>query len=176
MSKLELDRYIGEHIKNVRKERGLSQQELSDKCGFSNTTLSAYENGRKIPNLITIANIARQLNVSIERLYYGDDNIAFINTVEDDGRKIVNSLFLLWSKDVVNYFEDYKYMESMGIKGEDDGFFLRIMKHTYPIKRLFNGLNEFRDKKDTYTDPEAYLEMLLSSVALEINKEISRDR
>ena len=34
---------IGKNIKEVRQSRGLSQEVLSDMCGFSNTTLSAYE-------------------------------------------------------------------------------------------------------------------------------------
>ena len=78
---------IGKNIKAVRLERELSQETLANACGFSNTTLSAYENGRKLPNLITIAKIAKQLNVSIERLYYGDENSAFIISAPDEGKK-----------------------------------------------------------------------------------------
>lgn len=78
---------IGKNIKEVRNQRQLSQETLATACGFSNTTLSAYENGRKIPNLVTIAKIAKQLNVSIERLYYGDENNAFIISAPDEGKK-----------------------------------------------------------------------------------------
>ena len=84
---------IRKNIREVRNEKGLSQQALAEKCGFSNTTLSSYENSKKIPGLVTIATIAQNLGVSIERLYYGDENNAFINSVSDDGRKIVNSVF-----------------------------------------------------------------------------------
>ena len=76
-----MDRFekkIGENIRDVRQEKKLSQDALAKKCGFSNTTLSSYENSRKIPSLSTIAKIAKNLDVSIERLYYGDDNNAFI--------------------------------------------------------------------------------------------------
>ena len=87
-----MDKYeknIGSNIREVRLERKLSQEKLADMCDFSNTTLSAYENSRKIPNLTTIAKIAKQLNVSIERLYYGDENSAFINSEPNEGKKIV---------------------------------------------------------------------------------------
>ena len=59
---------IGKNIRIVRNEKGLSQEKLAQMCGFSNTTLSAYENSKKFPNLDTTATIARELNVSIERL------------------------------------------------------------------------------------------------------------
>ena len=72
------DDNIGKNIREVRLEKGFSQEELARNCGFSNTTLSAYENRRKIPNLTTIAKIAKELDVTIERLYYGDENISFI--------------------------------------------------------------------------------------------------
>lgn len=89
-----LEEGIGKNIREVRLEHGLSQETLAEKCGFSNTTLSAYENSRKIPNLTTIAKIAKQLNVRIERLYYGDENSSFIESESDDGKKIVNSIYL----------------------------------------------------------------------------------
>ena len=92
---------IGRNIYLVRKEKALSQQTLASKCEISNTTLSLYENGKKTPNLYTIAKIARNLGVSIDRLYYGDENMMFINTAPNDGRKIVNAIYLLWEKRVI---------------------------------------------------------------------------
>jgi transcriptional regulator with XRE-family HTH domain len=171
---------IGENIKSLRLSQGLSQQDLAEKCGFSNTMLSQYENGRKTPSLVTTANIAKALNVSINRLYYGDENIAFINAEPDDGRKIVNSIYLLWEKGIISYFEYYSYGFNPldGMENNDNekeinktGIFLHIVEHAIPIKRLIIALNEFKERQDTYPDPNAYLEMLLASVASEINKE-----
>lgn len=170
------DEFIGKNIKEVRKEKGLSQQALADKCGFANTVLSAYENSKKIPNLTTIATIARALDVSIERLYYGDDNNAFINMVSDEGRKIVNSIYLLWDLGVISYFENLSIGMSIPMYGysENDipnGFFLNINEYVMPIKRFINSLDEFKQKRDTYPEPDMYLEMLKASIATEINNE-----
>ena len=116
-----LEEGIGKNIREVRLEHGLSQETLAEKCGFSNTTLSAYENSRKIPNLTTIAKIAKQLNVRIERLYYGDENISFVNTVPDEGRKIVNCVYVLWDLGVIHYFENFMSPGmSMGYPGEGE--------------------------------------------------------
>ena len=173
------EEHIGDNIKSVRLSQGLSQQALADKCDFSNTILSQYENGKKTPNLVTTAKIAKALKVSIDRLYYGDENNAFINAEADVGRKIVNSIYLLWSQGVISYFENYKYgynsVPSDFVNEEEIqkvGVFLNIREHSTPIRRLINQLNEFDQRRDTYQNPEQFLEMLFDSVAAEINKEI----
>lgn len=172
---------IGKNIRDVRALKNMSQQAVADKCGFANTILSQYENGKKVPNLITTAKIAKALDVSIDRLYYGDENNAFINSEADDGRKIVNSIYLLWSKGVINYYENYAYgpigyEEMLGHHdSEKVGVFLYLTEYQTPIKRLILSLNEFKQKEGTYSDPEGYLEMLFNSVAAEINMEMNKD-
>lgn len=167
---------IGKNIREVRLQRSLSQEELARKCGFSNTTLSAYENNRKTPNLFTTAIIARNLNVSIERLFYGDENNSFITADPDDGRRIVNAIYYLWKMGIIYYHQDYTngidlqdYYENASPKGT----FLYLQKFDSQIKRLILSLNEFERNKETYSDPDAYLDMLLSSVSAEINNEIN---
>ena len=170
---------IGGNIKEVRLGLGYSQEKLANMCEISNSTLSAYENSKKIPNLITIAKIAKALGVSIERLYYGDENISFVNTVPDEGRKIVNCVYVLWDLGVIHYFENFMSPGmSMGYPGEGErnGFFLDIARHPMSIRRLINSLNEYRSRENTYAEPEKYLEILLSSVATEINNEIEKDK
>ena len=170
---------IGGNIKEVRLGLGYSQEKLANMCEISNSTLSAYENSKKIPNLITIAKIAKALGVSIERLYYGDENISFVNTVPDEGRKIVNCVYVLWDLGVIHYFENFMSPGmSMGYPGEGErnGFFLDIARHPMSIRRLINSLNEYRSRENTYAEPEKYLEILLSSVATEINHEIEKDK
>jgi len=158
-------KYVGKNIREVRNEQGISQTTLADKCGFSNTTLSAYENGKKTPNLDTTALIAEKLGVSIERLYYGDDSKSFLNRAPDVGKKIANSLYYLWSNRVI-WYDSAIYNNMVSTK-------MDLVEHSGPVIRLLSRLNDFKGKEDTFPDPEAYIEMLLSSVASEINKEIT---
>ena len=170
---------IGSNIREVRLGMGYSQEKLANMCEMSNSTLSAYENSKKIPNLITIAKIAKALGVSIERLYYGDENISFVNSVPDEGRKIVNCIYVLWDLGVIRYYEDFVSSGlPAGYYNEKDrrGIFLEITKYSMSIRRLINSLNEYRSRESTYSEPEKYLEMLLSSVATEINHEIEKDK
>ena len=170
-----VNQLIGKHIKEVRLEKGLTQEKLAQMCGFSNTTLSAYENAKKFPNLDTTAVIAEKLNVSIERLYYGDENNAFISAAPDYGRKIVNAIYFLCIVGIIEYYENYMSgglgmaVYNPGSEREPVGLMLNIMKHAKSIQRLVNSLNEYRKNEDTYPEPEKYLEMLLASVATEIN-------
>ena len=169
---------IGPNIRSVRKEKGLSQQTLAEKCGFSNTTLSSYENNKKIPSLVTLANIARSLGVSIERLYYGDENNMFITSVPNAGRKIVNAIFFLWEKGVLYYDENAPLPFGMNVlyNENNNGGKILLFRFLQPLLRLIKSLNEFSYKKETFPDPDGYLEMLLSSVATEIDKEIESSK
>lgn len=170
---------IGNNIRAVRLGLGLSQECIAKKCEISGSTLSAYERSTKIPNLITIAKIAHALGVSIERLYYGDDSKAFINQASDEGRKIVNCFYYLWKQGVVYYYEDRHsdfVINNRNSSREDVKINLYIVKYQSPVRRLINGLNEYRDQIETYDDPDKYLEMLLSSVANEINQMIASEK
>jgi hypothetical protein len=44
-------------IREARLRAGLTQAELADRAGTSQATLSAYENGRKQPSVVTLARI-----------------------------------------------------------------------------------------------------------------------
>ena len=173
------DDNIGKNIREVRLEKGFSQEELARNCGFSNTTLSAYENRRKIPNLTTIAKIAKELDVTIERLYYGDENISFINSEPDIGKKVVNSVYFLWSEGVIKYYERLGYGYNPMMDGDSNGpsgVFLYIDKFWPQIKRLIGSLDEFNERRTTYADPDNYLKILFASVAKEINDEIAKEK
>ncbi len=174
------EKKIGKYIREVRIERNLSQEKLAEMCGFSNTTLSSYENDRSRPSLDTIMTIAKELKVPVERLYYGDENISFINSEPNEGRKIVNAIYFLWKSHVIYYFENYMPgMIPMGFMNEGDepsGVYLQLVKYCTPLKRLINSLNEFQRNEATYPDPEKYLDILLTSVAKEINNEIEEEK
>ncbi len=166
---------IGDNIRKVRKIKNMSQQQLAKKCGVTNTVISAYENKKKIPSLVTIGGIAQALGVGIDRLYFGDENASFIISAPDEGRKIVNALYLLWSVGMLHFYEDSLSQSTTIMDDMRNHIHVGITKHMCPVKRLINGLVDFGKQKDTYPDPNAFLEMLLSSVAMEINKEIEKE-
>lgn len=175
------EKMIGSNIRSVRLEKNLSQEALAQMCGFANTVLSAYENSKKVPRLCTIALIAKKLGVSIERLYYGDDSNSFIVSEPDEGKKIVNAVYFLWESGAICYYENQMsgnmmYMGALPGEEISRGMYLLLIKHIMPIRRLINSLNEFKSNKKTYPDPDKYLDILMTSVATEINNEIASEK
>ena len=165
------EEYIGNNIREIRLKIGLSQNKLADKCGISNTVLSNYETGKKIPGLKTLATIATALKVSMDRLYYGDESKSFITSQPDKGRKIVHAVYFLWKSGIVSYYENRNpspnmFPDNTGLQG----IYLYINKYPIQIGRLITDLDNYRKNISTYDDPDIALEVILSSVANEINK------
>lgn len=57
-------------LKKLRKERGLSQTDLADKCGLNFSDISRYERGTVSPTLENFVKIAQALEVSPEDLLF----------------------------------------------------------------------------------------------------------
>ena len=59
---------IGQRIRRIRKEKGVTQAELAKKCGRNLQQISDWENGRRNPKTSSLVTIAKALGVSIEKL------------------------------------------------------------------------------------------------------------
>lgn len=64
---------LGEKIKQLRHEKGLSQTLLEKRSGVNSKLLSKYENGRIIPTADTLRKIAEGLDISADYLIF--DNV-----------------------------------------------------------------------------------------------------
>ena len=59
---------IGINIKSERLRKGISQEELAEKCDISRNSVSLIETGKLNPTIIKVIDIARTLNVDINTL------------------------------------------------------------------------------------------------------------
>ena len=59
---------IGENIRNIRKSKNMSQDELGRALGVSQAMIAQYESGKRKPKIGTLAKIAEALNVYIGKL------------------------------------------------------------------------------------------------------------
>ena len=59
---------FGERLNEILKEKGLSQRELSEKCGITEATISRYINNQRIPKMDIFKKIADTLNVDVSVL------------------------------------------------------------------------------------------------------------
>lgn len=55
---------IGEKIKGVREQKGLTQKALGELCGVSDTVIRHYEKSLRIPKISTLNKISKGLGVS----------------------------------------------------------------------------------------------------------------
>ena len=60
---------IGRNIRNLRKEKGLSQAELARKTGVSQKVISAYERNYRLPSSTFIPVVAETLGTTPDALY-----------------------------------------------------------------------------------------------------------
>lgn len=65
---------VGENIRRIRKEKGLTQKQLGDLCGIKDANIRKYEiNPTITPQLKTIEKIATALEVKVTDLYDIDE-------------------------------------------------------------------------------------------------------
>lgn len=65
---------IGENIQKLRKQNGLSQEELSEKLFVTRQTISKWELGQSSPDLDYIVKLSEIFNVTTDFLIKGEDN------------------------------------------------------------------------------------------------------
>lgn len=126
-----------ENIKRIRKERGMTQLELAQKCNILYQTLGKYERGILNPKLETMRKIANALDVTI-----GD-------IVDDWGEYSIEEICNDFTK--VQERDYYKELNKRQISLIYE-LIGTIFKETgkYPINlNDIDGLNIFMDKKFT---------------------------
>jgi transcriptional regulator with XRE-family HTH domain len=67
---------IGEKIKELRKQKGWTQEELAEKLFVSRTAVSKWESGKGTPNIDSLKDISAIFAVSIDELLSGEELIS----------------------------------------------------------------------------------------------------
>ena len=67
----EIAHLIGERIRELRRERGLNQEEMSYRAGLHRTEISQLERGLRIPRIDPLIKVAASLEVSLEDWWAG---------------------------------------------------------------------------------------------------------
>lgn len=91
---------LGNIIKNIRKQKKLTQNEFASSCGITQTYLSQIESNQKEPNLSTLKNISNSLSIPLPILF-------FLSMTEEDVQPNKRKAFEIVSpsvKSLVNEF------------------------------------------------------------------------
>ena len=75
---------FNEKLQELRKQRGLTQEELAQALYVSRTAISKWESGRGYPNIDSLKAIAKFFGVTIDELLSGDE---LLTLAEEDTRQ-----------------------------------------------------------------------------------------
>lgn len=60
---MDMRKLVGDNVSRIRREKGLTQEQLSERSGFTQQYLSGLEHGNRNPTVVTVWEIARALGV-----------------------------------------------------------------------------------------------------------------
>ena len=61
---MDMRRLVGENVRRIRQDRGLTQEQFADLSGFSQQYLSGLERGRRNPTVVTLFELATALKAT----------------------------------------------------------------------------------------------------------------
>lgn len=106
---------IGENIKRIRKEKGLTQKALGELCGINEANIRKYENNKQNPKLETARKIATALGVDVWEL------IEF-NIMDADHRNLFEETTVAtYNGTIATLKEIYGNIEEKTVYGENGG-------------------------------------------------------
>ena len=72
---MDMRKLVGRNVGRIRREKGLTQEQLADISGFSQQYISGLEQGRRNPTIVTLYELATALGVShLELLHLGPND------------------------------------------------------------------------------------------------------
>ena len=85
---------IGNFISKKRKEKKLTQEQLAEKLGVTDRTISNWENGKNMPDLSLFKPLCDELDISINELMSGEeiDDKYYLNTLEENIVNMVSDI------------------------------------------------------------------------------------
>ncbi|WP_109354759.1 helix-turn-helix transcriptional regulator [Sphingorhabdus sp. EL138] len=61
---MDMRKLVGDNVSRIRKEKGLTQEQLSELSGLSQQYISDLERGKRNPTIVTIYELAMALKVA----------------------------------------------------------------------------------------------------------------
>ena len=66
---------VKNHLEELRKQRGIKQEDLASALEVSRQTIGSLENGRYNPSIVLAFKIARYFNMSIEEIFIYEEEV-----------------------------------------------------------------------------------------------------
>lgn len=101
-----MNKKIGSFIQQLRKENNLTQEQLAEKLGVSNRSVSRWENGTTMPDIALMKCICDEFDISISELINGERQDSSPNEVNTEEKA------MLKTKETVNIILELSKHES----------------------------------------------------------------
>lgn len=143
---------IGKFISSLRKDKGLTQQELGERLYVTDKAVSKWERGLSLPDITILESLAKELDVEISEILHGEkgnketidiqdeiDKILEEISIENNKRRkkltkvilivffIVSSIFILIKVNKYIYYR--KYNPKVIVEGENKFIFGKYGKY-----------------------------------------------
>ena len=136
---------IGKFITLKRKEKNLTQEQLAEKIGVSNKTISKWENGKCMPDYSVIEILCKELDVTVSELLDGEENEKSIRVYDE--------------KEIIGMIKDIQ--EQKKSKDSNSSFFLIIMGISLLALSFCIEGSEFKDFVSGFLLGISVVEMIL---------------
>ena len=107
---------LGERIRDERKKRGLSQEELADILNVSRQAITKWETDRGIPDIANLIRISEEFEISLDELIKGDNSVKR-KIIYDNSMKrwhLLVVVYLLAIVAYIAYFSSYPKVFMVG--------------------------------------------------------------
>jgi len=136
---------IGKFITLKRKEKNLTQEQLAEKIGVSNKTISKWENGKCMPDYSVIEILCKELDVTVSELLDGEENEKSIRLYDE--------------KDIIGMIKNIQELKKS--KDSNSSFFLIIMGISLLALSFCIEGSEFKDFVSGFLLGISVVEMIL---------------
>ena len=89
-----MDMTIGKRIAFLRKEKGLTQEELANHMGISPQAVSKWENDQTCPDISALPKLARLFGVTVDELLEGKESLPAVRMLPPEQRKDIKDMLL----------------------------------------------------------------------------------
>lgn len=103
---------IGSFLKELRKEKGITQEQLAEALNVSSRTVSRWETGSNMPDISILVDIANYYDISIPEIINGERKS---ETMNEEERKIAKTMSDYATTEKENIFKEMRIQSIMGV-------------------------------------------------------------
>lgn len=133
---------LGRRLKGAREKTRLTQQQVADKLGISNGTLSGYERNYRDPDTVTLNNLAALYEVSVDYLLGRTEDPKRV--LKEQSRRLIDMIDLdLTDEEIMSKMD--LYVDGQIVEEKEVRIFIDLVRGSR--LRMKQGLSSTENKQ-----------------------------